>query len=108
MFPRERNTGARTDGARPHMRPSLCPRQAACLLLLLGKVECFGGLKSLSSGNYHLEKPESFTAGMFGVGAGNAPSDSPYNMPVKQVHAHHPHMHPLHCTCTYISLHISL
>jgi hypothetical protein len=35
----------------------------------------------VSSGSYHLEKPDSFTSDMFGVGAGNEPSDSPYNMP---------------------------
>ena len=56
--------------------------------LLLSRAECFGGLKSLSSGvssgSYHLEKPDSFTSDMFGVGAGNEPSDSPYNMPVKK------------------------
>jgi len=58
------------------------------VLLLLSRAECFGGLKSLSSGvssgSYHLEKPDSFTSDMFGVGAGNEPSDSPYNMPVKK------------------------
>ena len=73
--------------------------QVACVLLLLSRADCFGGLKSLSSGvssdSYHLEKPDSFTSDMFGVGAGNEPSDSLYNMPVKQAQTH-----PMH-TCAH-------
>ena len=83
-------TKAFDDGTQAPL-PTRTPRalsQAACVPLLLSRAECFGGLKSLSSGvssgSYHLEKPDSFTSDMFGVGAGNEPSDSPYNMPVKK------------------------
>ena len=109
--PRGTSRGGRVQHAWP--RPPTCAlpvsAQAACLLLLLARAECFGGLKSLSngvsSGSYHLEKAESFTTGMFGVGAGNEPSDSPYNMPVKQVHTH-AHMHA-RTFYIHICIHIS-